>query len=147
MTRRPNKYQLMAKFFPDLGIGRHSDNEAAVKLNTLACEAVLADMIRLYDKGFMQYGLGCLCIRLHKEAKESEYLPLRDLQVDLDLAASFNDSGTQAMLTEFIEKVEELNPDKCAVVMLCDNTTVQLFPIDREFPAKSIQSMLEEFAA
>lgn len=144
---RPNKHQLLARFFPDLGIGFHGENEAAVKLNTLACEAVLADMIQLYDKGFMAHGLGCLCIRIHKAAKSSEYLPLRDLQEDLDLAIASNHDSMESMLTEVIEKVETLNPDQCAVVMLCDNTTVQLFPIDREYPAKSIQAMLEEWSA
>lgn len=144
---RPNKYQLLANFFPDISSGRSSENEAAAKLSTLACEAVLVDMIRLYDKGFVDLGLGCLCVRLHKGAKDSEYLPLQDLQQDLDLAITFNDANLQSMLKEAIEKIEELNPDKCALVMLCDNTSVQLFPIDREFPAKSIQSMLEEFGA
>lgn len=144
---RPNKYQLLSKFFPDLGIGRKGENEAAVKLNTLACEAILADMIRLYDKGFMQFGLGCLCLRLHKKATDSEYLPLSDLQEDLDMAIAFNDASMQEMLTEVIEKIETLNPDRCAVVLLADNTTVQLFPIDREYPAKTIQAMLEEFGA
>lgn len=144
---RPDKYQLLAKFFPDLGIGRHAENEAAIKLNTLAAEAILADMINLYDKGFANYGLGCLCIRLHKDAKDSEFLPLRDLQADLDLAHTFNDYPLQTMLTEVIEQVETLNPDQCAIVMLCDNSTVQLFPIDREYPAKTIQAMLEEFGA
>lgn len=144
---RPNKYQLLSKFFPDLGIGRHGENEAAVKLNTLAAEAILADMINLYDKGFTNYGLGCLCIRLHNDAKESEFLPLRDLQADLDLAVTSGHAAMETMLSQVIEQIETLNPDQCAVVMLCDNTTVQLFPIDREYPAKTIQAMLEEFGA
>lgn len=144
---RPNRYQLLSKFFPDLGIGRHGENEAAVKLNTMACEAVLADMINLYDKGFVQEGLGCLCVRIHDSAKSSEYLPLGELQGDLDLATRFGDESMQSMLNEVISKVETLNPDQCAVVMLCDNSTVQLFPIDREYPAKTIKAMLEEFGA
>lgn len=144
---RPSKYQMLTKFFPDLGKGRGSENEAAVKLNTMACEAVLADLINLYDKGFVKQGLGCLCLRLHKEADSSDYLSLQDLQDDLDIATIFNDESMKQVFAEVIDKVESLNPDQCALVLLCDNTTLQLFPIDRNYPAKTIQSMLEEFGS
>jgi len=30
---------------------------------------------------------------------------------------------------------------------MVDNSSVQLFPIDREYPARSVRALLEEYAA
>jgi len=145
---RPSKFELLSRFFPEIrrkaGKG---DKEQSIAYNTLACEVVLADLLRLFDKGLAQYGPGALCVRLNQGANESSYLALSDLKQDQQQAREDDASGLESFFSGVISKISELDPAKVGLVMLVDNSSVQLFPIDREYPARSVQALLEEFAA
>lgn len=145
---RPSKFELVTKFFPDLAKGgTKADRDQSIAYNTLACEVVLADQIRLYDKGLHRYGPGVLTVRLQDGAQESSYLPLEDLQHDRDLAAQHGHDDIGKLLCDVISQVETINPERFALLLLIDNTSAQLFPIEREHPARSVQVLLEEMAA
>lgn len=141
------KIELLRRFFPEIaersGAG---DKEAAIRINTLSCEAILADMLRLYDAGHKNHGAGVLCIRLHGGDKESSYLPVSDLELDRAMAAREFNTGLETFLAEAISTIEDTNPDKAGLVLLVDNTNAQVFQIPREYPAQSIQALLEEFS-
>jgi len=113
----------------------------------LACEVIVADQLKYFDQGFEAAGAGVLCVRLHNKAERCEYLPLSELVADHDLAIRSNDQSTKDFLSDLINQIKNTNFDKCGLVLLCDNSSAQAFPIDREFPAKSIQAMLEEFTS
>jgi len=104
-------------------------------------------LLRLFDNGFRKYGNGALCVRLHKGASESSYLALSDLKEDQQRAQDDGDTGLESFFTSVIEQIDRINPEKAGLVMLVDNSSVQLFPIDREYPARSVQALLEEYAA
>jgi len=145
---RPNKIELLSRFFPEIREkATKADKEQAIAYNTLACEVVLADLLRLFDNGFRKYGNGALCVRLHKGASESSYLALSDLKEDQQRAQDDGDTGLESFFTSVIEQIDRINPEKAGLVMLVDNSSVQLFPIDREYPARSVQALLEEYAA
>jgi len=145
---RPSRIELLAKFFPELKQpGTSADKEASLRYNTLACEAVLADQLHLFDKGFAAYGPGVLCARLRKEASESGYLSLADLQADHTEAIRGNDSGVATFLADVIAQVESTNFERCGLILLIDNSSMRVLPVDRDHPASTIQAMLEEFAA
>jgi hypothetical protein len=145
---RPNKIELLSRFFPEIREkATKADKEQAIAYNTLACEVVLADLLRLFDNGFRKYGNGALCVRLHKGASESSYLALSDLKEDQQRAQDDGDTGLESFFTSVIDQIDRINPEKAGLVMLVDNSSVQLFPIDREYPARSVQALLEEYAA
>lgn len=142
-----SKIELLQRFFPE--IAEHSsrgDKEASIRINTLSCEVILADMLRLYDAGFKSYGPGVLCVRLHGGSQESSYLPVSDLDLDRRMAAREFNIGLETFLAEAISTVEDTNPDKAGLLLLVDNTNAQVFQIPREYPAQSIKALLEEFA-
>jgi hypothetical protein len=144
---RPSRLELLGKFFPELKQPSSlADKEASLRFNTLACEAVLADQLHLFDNGFALYGPGVLCSRLRDGASGSEYLPLADLQSDYDQAKRANHGDVESFLADLIKQVESTNFERCGLIMLIDNSSMQVFPIDREYPARTIQAMLEEFA-
>lgn len=146
---RPTKLELLQRFFPEVmdKTGSKGDKEAAMRVNTLACEAVLADLLNLYDKGLKHRGLGVLCLRLHKEAQESSYISLGDFRADRDMAAKSGSTDLESFLADVIDEIERTNPEKAALIMLLDNSSVQLFPLSREYPARSIQALMEEYVA
>jgi hypothetical protein len=145
---RPNKIELLSRFFPEIREkATKADKEQAIAYNTLACEVVLADLLRLFDNGFRKYGNGALCVRLHKGASESSYLALSDLKEDQQRAQDDGDTGLESFFTSVIDQIDRINPEKAGLVMLVDNSSVQLFPINREYPARSVQALLEEYAA
>jgi hypothetical protein len=147
MKLRPTRIELLGKFFPELTENvSKGDKEAAIQLNARACEAILADQTYIFDKGFERLGPGVLCVRIHKGSKDSEYLPLTDLTYDRDNAEKNGDTDISDSLNKVIEKVEGFNFQKGVLIMLVDNSTLQVFPLDREYPAQSIQAMLEEFS-
>lgn len=136
--------ELLLKFFPEMASKvTKGDREAAVRYNMLACEAILADQLRLYDNGFEQQGPGVLCVRIHRDASESCYLPLADLQEDLETAKTSGNSGLESFLKDAVSRIEECNISRAGLIMLLDNSTAQLFRLDREYPAKEIKAMLE----
>lgn len=145
---RPSRIELLAKFFPELKQpGTNADKEASLRYNTLACEAVLADQLHLFDNGFAMYGPGVLCARLRKDANESGYLSLADLQADHAEAVRANDLSIASFLADVISQIESTNFDRCGLILLIDNSSMRVLPIDRDHPAATIQAMLEEFAA
>lgn len=136
--------ELLLKFFPEMASKvTKGDREAAVRYNMLACEAILADQLMLYDKGYERQGPGVLCVRIHRDASESCYLPLCDLQEDLETAKTCGNSSLEEFLRDAVSQVEECNLSKAGLIMLLDNSTAQLFRLDREYPAKEIKAMLE----
>lgn len=146
---RPTKLELLRRFFPELidKAGTKGDKEAAVRINTAACEAILADLITLYDKGLQQHGLGAICLRLHNSAQESSYITLEDFRADRDTAARNHANELESFLSEVIDQIERTSPEKAVLVLLLDNSSAQLFPIGREFPARSVQALMEEHCA
>jgi hypothetical protein len=145
---RPSKLELLSRFFPEIKTKvSKADKEQSIAYNTLACEVVLADLLRLYDKGLAAHGPGSLCVRLHQGAGESSYLSLVDLQADQQRAHADGATELEAFFSGVITQLSSINPEKAGMVMLVDNSSVQLFPIDREYPARSVQALLEEFAA
>jgi hypothetical protein len=145
---RPSRFELLSKFFPELKQpGTQGDKEASLRFNTLACEAILADQLHLFDIGFRHNGPGLLCVRLRGGAQCSEYLPVDDLRVDQAEAKRAGDSDVERFLADAISQIGSTNFEKCGLVLLIDNSSMQVFPIDRDYPARAIQAMLEEFAA
>lgn len=145
---RPSKIELLSRFFPEIKekVGK-ADKEQAIAYNTLACEVVLADLLRLYDKGLAQHGPGALCVRLQHGANESAYLAISDLRADQEQARAAGDTGIESSMKAIIDEIERINPEKAGLVLMVDNSSIQLFPIDRDYPARSVQALLEEFAA
>lgn len=145
---RPTKIELLSRFFPEIRTkSSKADKQAAIAYNTLAAEVILADQLRLFDNGRAKYGPGVLCVRLHDEASESAYLPLRDIQCDLDMARSNGHTAMETFFKDLVAEINRINPEKAGLVLLVDKSSAQLFPIDREYPARSIEALLEEFSA
>lgn len=145
---RPTKIELLSRFFPEIrNKSTKADKEAAIAYNTLAAEVILADQLRLYDNGRAKHGPGVLCVRLHNEAAESAYLPLRDIQIDLDTAKSQGHTAMETFFKDLVAEIARINPDKAGLVLLVDKSSAQLFPIDREYPARTIEALLQEFSA
>lgn len=146
---RPNKLELLQRFFPELmeRRGTKGDREAARRINVAACEVVLADLINLYDKGLAAHGLGALCLRLNDDAAESSYISIDDFRADREMAKRDHHSDMESFLADVIDQLERLSPDKAAMILLLDNSSAQLLPIGREFPARSIQALMEEHDA
>lgn len=143
---RPSRYELLTKFFPEINQGSKGDKEAAIRFNTLAAEAILADQIRIFDIGYEADGPGVLVLRIYAGAKESTYITLDDLGEDLATAERFNDEDTADFLADVLEKAKGFNYAKGVMLMLLDNSSAQLFLVDRKHPAASIEAMLKEFA-
>jgi hypothetical protein len=144
---RPNSAELLLKFFPEVREGSLSDREAAVRLSTLACEVVLADQIDLFSKGLAAHGLGCLVVRLFNGARKSAYQTLEDIKTDACDAQRCGDRAAADFFTGLENQIKDLDPDRCALVVLVDNSRSQLLLLDREYPAKAIQALLQEAAA
>jgi hypothetical protein len=145
---RPSKIELLSRFFPEIKEKvSKSDKEQSIAYNTLACEVVLADLLRLYDQGFSKHGPGALCVRLNRGAGESSYLSVVDLRADEQQARRSGDAGIESSMKAMIVEIERVNPDKAGLVLMVDNSSIQLFPIDRDYPARSVQALLEEYAA
>lgn len=145
---RPSKIELLSRFFPEIKEKvSKSDKEQSIAYNTLACEVVLADLLRLYDKGLSKYGPGALCVRLHRGAGESSYLSVSDLRADQQQAHQSGDTDIESSMKSMIDEIERINPEKAGLVLMVDNSSIQLFPIDRDYPARSVQALLEEYAA
>lgn len=149
MSDRPTKEQLLLKFFPELvdASGSAGDKEASIRLNAQACEVVLADQIVLFDQGFKAHGPGCLALRLFNQQAESSYLPLADLQGDLQQARKSNDFATGGFLSEVIEAINSHDLAGTALLLLIDNSRAQILPINREYPAKAIERAMERQVA
>jgi hypothetical protein len=141
---RPQRAELLARFFPEITDSKGSvgDRSAAIRLNTLAAEAILADQIRLFDLGFERLGPGVLVNRLFNGAPESAFVALEDFGADHAMAERTGDQDTATFLGDVIDQLEGFNFEKGVMIMLIDNSACQLFCIDRDHPAKSIEAQL-----
>lgn len=145
MTDRPTtRAQMLRSMFPELGKGSTVDKEESTRLNTLACEAILADLIDLYDKGLEVSGPGTLTLRLAKGQRESGYYSLEDAKQDQHEAKKFDAPAVVSYLDEVIATVETTNRKSHALIMMCDNSSIRLFALKRDYPASQIQELLEE---
>jgi len=144
---RPSKLELLSRFFPEIKQSvSQSEKEQSIAYNTLACEVVLADLLRMFDNGYAIYGPGVLTVRLQAKAADSTYVSVIDLQSDREQARKDADSDTESFLAGVLEKVTIISPDKAGLILLIDNSSAQLFPIERDFPARSVKALLEEFS-
>ena len=108
---RPSRIELVAKFFPELMEGKSTggDREAAIQYSLLACEVVMADLLQKFDREHDKYGPGVLCMRLNKGARKSEYLTLKDLQDDYDMAESDGLTELSKQLKGAVDVIKESN--------------------------------------
>lgn len=141
---RPSRYELLRKFFPQVALASSGEKEAARRINTMAAELVLADQIRLFDRGFSRLGPGVLILRLYDGAPESAYVTLEDISADQEAAERWSDDATAEFLAEVLNSAEGFNFEKGVLLMLLDNNGAALFVVDRKHPAASIKSLLEE---
>jgi len=140
---RPSRSELLRKFFPELGeTGTGGETEAAIAINTRACEAVLADMIGLFDKSFQEKGAGVLSLNLVLQDRGGSYVTLDELCGDLLAAESMGQSGVSTMLKDVIAQVR-LNNYEERVLLLIDRSKASLLPVPRDHPARSIQEAQE----
>lgn len=143
---RPSRIELMRRFFPELGTtGTSGETEAAIQLNTRACEAILADQIELFDRFYEQQGAGVLCLKLADGDRQSFYVTLEAFCEDLLIAESSADTGSASLLREVIRSIKTTDFKQQILVLLIDNSRASLLPLSREYPAKAIQAMQEEF--
>jgi hypothetical protein len=143
---RPSRAELLLRFFPELRDrqGSAADQRAALTYNTLACEVVLADQLRLFDAGRQRHGAGALAVRLQAGGHASGYVPVDDLQADREQARKDGDRATEAFLDEVLDAIGRLDPGTHGLVLLIDNSRAQLLPVPREHPASAIAAMLED---
>lgn len=143
---RPTRSELLLKFFPEIAAkgGTIGDKSAAIRVNTLAAEAILADQIRLFDLGYERLGPGALVNRIYSGSNESAFVALEDFGADHAMAERSGDEATAEFLADVIDQIEEFNFEKGVLLMLLDNSSCQLFAIDRTYPARSIEAMLKD---
>lgn len=142
---RPTRVEFVHHFFANHGGGSVADNEASLKYNTLACEAILADQINMFDSGFSANGPGVLVNRLVKGAGPSGYMTLDEIYADKDVATAEGDTAIAASLAEIAMKLKELNIKKYVPILLLDGSRLELLIINRDQPARAILAMLEEY--
>ena len=145
---RPSRIELVAKFFPELKEGKTTggDREAAIQYSLLACEVVMSDLLQKFDREHEKYGPGVLCMRLNKGARKSEYLTLKDLQDDYDMAEADGLTELSKQLKGAVDVVKESNINQCGLLMRVDNSGIGIMRIPRENPASAVKAMMEEIS-
>lgn len=141
---RPSRLELLRKFFPELGdTGTGGETEAAIAINTRACEAVLADMIGLFDKSFKEKGPGILSLNLALQDRGGSYVTLDELCEDLLIAEAMGQNDVSTMLKDTISVVRLNNYEERVLLLLIDRSQASLLPIPRDQPARGIQKAQE----
>ena len=145
---RPSRIELVAKFFPELMEGKSTggDRETAIQYSLLACEVVMSDLLQKFDREHDKYGPGVLCMRLNKGARKSEYLTLKDLQDDYDMAESDGLTELSKQLKGAVDVIKESNINQCGLLMRVDNSGIGIMRIPRENPASAVKAMMEEIS-
>ena len=144
---KASRYELISRMFPELkkSLGSKGDREAAIGINTRACEAILGDMIGNFDKGFAAYGPGVLNIRLSNDtSKTSEYVTLQEIEADAQLARKYGDDDIAASMEDVAKTIDGFNTNKAALLLLVDNSGFRLLPVDRDNPAGVLKAIMEE---
>jgi hypothetical protein len=141
---RPSRVELMRRFFHELGqTGTGGETEAAIEINTRACEAILADQIQLFDKFHAQQGDGALVIRLAGDERTAYYVPLEGFCEDLLAAEQSQDFKGSGFLREVIRAIKTTNTQDSALILLIDKSQASLLPVPRVYPARAIQELQE----
>lgn len=142
---RPSRDELVKRFFPELGsTGTGGETEAAIEINTRACEAVLADMIKLCDEFREERGDGVLVLKLADGDRQSHYVTLADFCEDLTLAERAGDARSSALLRDTIRSIKTNDYSARVLIALVDKSRISVLPIPREYPAKHIQELQEQ---
>jgi hypothetical protein len=146
MSKRPDREELLRLFFPPaptsgagVGFSTKGDAEAADELNLRACEAILVDLIGEFDKCFEEEGRGILIINLQIKDRQTHYYSLQD--AERDYAAAYDNNEECAAIADMVQAIRDFNPARAALLAIVDYTKLQVFPVDREFPAKEIERM------
>lgn len=144
---RPSRLELLRKFFPELGeTGTGGETEAAIAINTRACEAILADLVQVFDRGFKRHGAGVLHLNLQLQGfprDGASYVPLDDLCADLITAERSQDFAISGMLRDVISTVRLNNYEERVLILLTDRSRSSLLPVPRDHPATCIQKAQE----
>lgn len=142
---RPSRIELMHRFFPELGqTGSKGDTSAAIEINTRACEAILADQIRIFDEFYREQGPGALCLKLADGDKRSHYATTGDFSADLMHAEGQGDTAMASALREVVKTIRGCDFSERILVLLSDNSCFSLLPVPREYPASAIKTLQEE---
>jgi hypothetical protein len=141
---RPSRSELLRKFFPELGeTGTGGETEAAIAINTRACEAVLADLIGLFDESFKERGAGVLSLNLALQDRGGCYVTLDELCEDLLAADAMGQNDVSTMLKDIISVVRLNNYEEQVLLLLIDRSKASLLPVPRDHPARNIQRAQE----
>jgi hypothetical protein len=141
---RPSRTELMRRLFPELGrTCTGGETEAAIAINTRACEAILADQIKLFDSFMERYGLGALVIKLASKDRDSYYVTLDSFCEDLLAAEAASDIHNSGFLRDVISRIKVTDTTGNALFLLIDNSQASLLAVPREYPAKAIQQLQE----
>lgn len=150
MPKKPSRVELIQKAFPEFfdPLQRVSagSTEGAREITVRCVEAMLVDMIQRHDKFFLKHGQGALTIPLVKEAEPQRFCSIEDLEEDRRLAETCQDYDTARFCTSMIQKLYHTDFEKHCAFIICDNSPPRLCLIDREYPAKSVQAVLEEYS-
>lgn len=142
---RPSRLEMLRKFFPELGeTGTGGETEAAIAINTRACEVILADMIKKFDEGFQLHGAGVLAVNLANKDRGNQYLPLEFLCEDLLTAERLDDIAVASLLRDVISRVKLTNFEEYVLVLMSDKSRTSLLPLPRIEPARGVQRAQEE---
>jgi len=144
---RPTRIELLERFFPEIKEkATPGEREASIRLNSLACEAILSDLITKYDNALAKQGKGVLILFLNRGEQGAAFVPVADFEQDLETAKTSGDTEMEEFLSAAVQRIEAISPEKAALIMLVDSTGAQLFPVSRDYPANPIKAMLEEFS-
>lgn len=142
--KRPDRSALLKSFFQELGDTiTKADTEEQIALNTRACEVILHDHIKEFDRFYADKGPGVLCINLANKGSQAYYLTDDDIRSDLKASKGIGQEDIHDMLQAVLQQVESANFSQIVLVMLIDNSRTTLLPIPREYPASGIQELQE----
>ena len=85
-------------------------------------------------------------MRLNKGARKSEFLTLKEIQDDYDMACNDGFEDLKTQLKSVVDVIKESNFNQCGLLMRVDNSGIGVMRIPRENPASAIKAMMEEIA-
>lgn len=145
---RPTQHELLLRFFPEVKGQGGGATEAAVQLNVRACEAVLAELLKSYDRGLAHHGDGALVVRLGGDGnRAATFMSADDLGKDLALAERLGDMEAQSFIRSTLTAITGHNPATGGLMVLLDNSRCQVLPLIRAYPARAIEQLFAEVIA